>query len=202
MRHCFRNLLCAVALFGCLVAASFGEPTASSRPSPPATETASQSAASSQENQDSVAEAARKAKQKKAAATKGKVFTEDDLAGLRGGVSVVGTENKKQAQAGPTKAEDAEEVPNGEGYWRGKAQPILEEMAEIDGLTTQLGEDIKKYGTAGIDVASGRKDGVAYVRDRNAQIEKLQKKKAELQKKLGNLEEEGRKAGAKPAWFR
>ena len=114
----------------------------------------------------------------------------------------MGTENKKQAQAGPTKAEDAEEVPNGEGYWRGKAQPILEEMAEIDGLTTQLGEDIKKYGTAGIDVASGRKDGVAYVRDRNAQIEKLQKKKAELQKKLGNLEEEGRKAGAKPAWFR
>lgn len=116
MRHCFRNLLCAVALFGCLVAASFGEPTASSRPSPPATETASQSAASSQENQDSVAEAARKAKQKKAAATKGKVFTEDDIAGLRGGVSVVGTENKKQAQAGPTKAEDAEEVPNGEAY--------------------------------------------------------------------------------------
>jgi hypothetical protein len=140
MRHCFRNLLCAVVVFGCAGAAWFGEPTASSRPSPPAAETSSQNAASSQENQDSMAEAARKAKQKKAAPAKGEVFTEDDLAGPRGGVSVGGAENKKQAQAGPTKAEDAEEVPNGEAYWRGKAQPILEEMAEIDGLTTRPGE--------------------------------------------------------------
>jgi hypothetical protein len=140
MRHCFRNLLCAVVVFGCAGAAWFGEPTASSRPSPPAAETSSQNAASSQENQDSMAEAARKAKQKKAAPAKGEVFTEDDLAGPRGGVSVVGAENKKQAQAGPTKAEDAEEVPNGEAYWRGKAQPILEEMTEIDGLTTRPGE--------------------------------------------------------------
>ena len=43
---------------------------------------------------------------------------------------------------------------------------------------------------------------MAYVRDRNAQIQKLQKKRADLQKKLDELEEEGRKAGAEPAWFR
>jgi chromosome segregation ATPase len=202
MRHCFRNLLCAVAVCGSPVAAPFGQPTAASRPSRPAAETSSQNAISSQENQDAVAEAARKAKEKKAAAAKGKVFTEEDLAGLRGGVSVVGTENKKPAEPEPSKAEDAEEVPNGEAYWRGKAQPILEEMAQIDQLTTRLGEDIKKYGPAGIDVSSGMKDGVAYVRDRHAQIQKLQKKKGELQKKLDDLEEEGRKAGAKPAWFR
>ena len=66
----------------------------------------------------------------------------------------------------------------------------------------QLNEDIKKYGSAGIDVASGLRDGVAYVRDRHAQIQKLQKKKADLRQKLDELEEEGRKAGAQPAWFR
>jgi chromosome segregation ATPase len=202
MRRCFGSRFCAVVVFACPVAASFGQPTPSPRQSPPAAETSSQNATPSQDKQDSVAEAARKTKETKAAAAKGKVFTEDDLAGLRGGVSVVGTENKKQAQVKPTKAEDAADAQNGEAYWRGKAQPILQEVAEIDQLTTRLAEDIKKYGTAGIDVTSGMKDGVAYVRDRNAQVQKLQKKRADLQKKLDELEEEGRKGGAEPAWFR
>lgn len=202
MRRCFGNRFCAVLLFACPVAASFGQPTPSSRQSLPAAETSSQNATPGQNQQDSAAEAARKVKEKKAAAAKGKVFTEDDLAGLRGGVSVVGTEDKKQAQPKPTTAEDAADAQNGEAYWRGKAQPILRQMAEIDQLTTQLGEDIKKYGAAGIDVSSGMKDGVAYVRDRNAQIQKLRKKRADLEKKLDELEEQGRKAGAEPAWFR
>ena len=46
------------------------------------------------------------------------------------------------------------------------------------------------------------KEGVAYVEDRNGQIAKLEKRKANLQKQLEDLEEEGRKAGAEPAWFR
>jgi len=202
MRHCFRALLCAVVVSACPVAAWFGQPTPPSRQSSPVTETSSQNPTSSQGQQDAAAEAARKAKDKKAAAAKGKVFTEDDLSGLRGGVSVVGPENKKQAQPKPTKAEDSEDVQNDEAYWRGKARPILQEVAEIDRRTAQLREDIKKYGAAGIDVSTGMKDGLAYVRDRNAQIQKLQKKKADLQKKLDELEEEGRKARAEPAWFR
>jgi len=202
MRRCFGNRFCAVVVFAGPVAASFGQPIPSSRQSPPVAETSSQNATPSQDKQAAVAEAARKAKETKAAAAKGKVFTEDDLAGLRGGVSVVGTENNKQDQPKPSKPEDAEDAQNGEAYWRGKAQPILQELAEIDRLRTQLGEDIKKYGPAGIDISSGRKDGVAYVRDRHAQIQKLQKKRADLQKKLDELEEEGRKAGAEPAWFR
>ena len=201
MRHSFRNLLWAVAVFAWPVAASLGpSPIPSREPSPPVGGTSSQNP-TSQDKQDSVAEAARKAKEKKAAASKGKVFTEDDLAGLKGGVSVVG-ENKKQPEGNPTKASDAEDVQNGEAYWRGKAQPILQAMAAVDQRMAQLREDIKKYGTAGIDVATGMKDGVAYVEDRNAQIEKLQKVKAAWQKKLEDLEEEGRKAGAQPAWFR
>jgi len=203
MRHPFRRLLCAAVVSAWPVAASLGQsPTPSSQQSPPVAETSSQNPTPSQGKQDSVAEAARKAKERKAAAPKSKVFTEEDLAGLKGGVSVVGTENKKQAQPIPGKAEETEDAQNGEAYWRGKSQPILQEMGEIDQLMTQLRADIKKYGSAGIDVATGMKDGVAYVEDRNVQIQKLQKKKADLQQKLDGLEEEGRKAGAQPAWFR
>src|SRR2546422_3602006 len=50
------------------------------------------------QKEDSLAEAARKVKAKKAAAAKGKVYTEDDLSGLKGpGVSVVGDAPKKGA---------------------------------------------------------------------------------------------------------
>src|SRR5437870_12958413 len=104
MRRCFGNRFCAVVVFAGPVAASFGQPIPSSRQSPPVAETSSQNATPSQEKQAAVAEAARKAKETKAAAAKGKVFTEDDLAGLRGGVSVVGTENNKQDQ--PKRSEE------------------------------------------------------------------------------------------------
>ena len=114
----------------------------------------------------------------------------------------MGTENKKQAQPSPTTAEDAQEAQSGEAYWRGQAQPLLHEMSEIDQQVTQLRADIKKYGSAAVDVSTGMKAGVAYIEDRNGQIEKLQKKKADLRRKLDDLEEEGRKAGAQPAWFR
>src|SRR5947199_9404808 len=156
MPRCFGNRFCAVVVFAGPVAASFGQPIPSSRQSPPVAETSSQNATPSQEKQAAVAEAARKAKETKAAAAKGKVFTEDDLAGLRGGVSVVGTENNKQDQPKPSKPEDAEDAQNGEAYWRGKPEPILQEEDEIERLGAQLGEDAKEYSTAGNDTHHGR----------------------------------------------
>ena len=210
MHHTFRNFVCAFSAFTWQVAASFGySPAASSQQSPSAGQSSSQNQsqqAQSQtpapEKQDSVAEAARKAKEKKATSARGKVFTEDDLSGMKkGGVSVVGTENSQRSESIPASKEDADDPPNGEKYWRGKAQPILEEMADIDKGIAQIKEDLKKYGNAGFDVTTGMKYSVAYVEDRNTQIQKLQKKKADLQKKLEDLEEEGRKGGAQPAWF-
>lgn len=120
-------------------------------------------------------------------------------------ISVVGDEKTRQAKnasATPASDADGEEAPNGEKYWRGRARPLLEGMAKLDQQIAQLKEDIKKYGIGGVDVTTGMKEGVAYIEDRNGQIEKLQKKRADLQKKLDELEEEGRKAGAEPAWFR
>lgn len=212
MRHASRNLSCALLAFTWPVAAPLGQSTPpTSRQSPqsgqsssqnPPRQTKSQTQADLQDGQDAVAEAARKAKEKKAAAAKGKVFTEDDLSRLKGGVSVVGTENTKPTQSKPAKDEDAEDAPNGEKYWRGKSQPILDKIASIDQQIARLKEDIKKYGIGGIDVTTGMKEGVAFVEDRNGQIARLEKKKANLQKQLDDLEEEGRKAGAQPAWFR
>ena len=197
MRHAFRKLLCAVAGFAWPVAASFGQSAApSSEQPPPVRETSSRNPTASQDKQDSVAEAARKARERETAAAKRKVFTEDDLSGLKGGVSVVGTENKKLVQSSPSKAEDAEGAQSGEAHWRGKAQPILQEMGEIDRLMTRLKEDIKKYGSAGIDVASGLRDGVAYVRDRNAQIQELQRKESRFATEVGRAGGGGPQSGS------
>jgi outer membrane murein-binding lipoprotein Lpp len=46
------------------------------------------------------------------------------------------------------------------------------------------------------------KNNVAYIEDRNGQVKELEKRKADLEKKLDQLAEQGRKAGADPAWFR
>lgn len=196
---CFsRNILCGVVALAWSVA-PFAVAFAQSV-NPPSEQTASQ------EKQDSVAEAARKAKAKKAGAPS-KVITEDDLSGMKKeGVSVVGTavapETKKRAPAGVSPDGNADDSPNSEKYWRDKARPILEDIAAIDQKISQLKEDIKKYGAGGVDVTTGFKDSVAYVEDRNGEIQMLEKRKATLQKKLDDLEEEGRKAGAQPAWFR
>ena len=198
MSRSSRAFLCVVVALGCSIgpfAVAFAQ-----SPNPPSEQ------APPQEKQDSVAEAARKAKAKKAAAST-KVITEDDLSGMKKeGVSVVGgaaePETKKRAQAAVSSDANADDAANSEKYWRDEARPILEDMTAIDQKISQLREDIKKYGTGGVDVTTGFKDSVAYVEDRNGQIQLLEKRKATLQKKLDDLEEEGRKSGARPAWFR
>jgi chromosome segregation ATPase len=208
MQGTLRGFLLVPLAFAFQTAVSLGHPATASQQSPPPAQSsqdqsASQAQTPAQDKPDSVAEAARKAKEKKAASAKGKVFTEDDLSGIKkDGVSVVGTEGKKPSNSPPATGKEEEDAPNGEKYWRGKARPILDEMAEIDQQIAELKEEIKKYGNGGFDITTGYKNNIAYIDDRNAQVQELQKKKANLQKKLDDLEEEGRKAGAQPAWFR
>lgn len=200
-------------LFFALVAlawpAAFAQPQAPPpQQTPPPTRSQSQSQPQSQtppEQKDgSVAEAARKAKAKKAASPQRKVFTDEDLSGMKkdGGVSVVGGSNTKKPERASASNSNDDYAPNSEEYWRKRSQPLLDQIAAVDQQIAQIREDIKKYGTGGIDVASGYKDGLAYVDDRNARIQSLEKKKSGLQKQLDDLAEEGRKAGAQPAWFR
>lgn len=206
--HGSQHLLCALLALTWPATSLAHSQASPSQQTPPATQSQSQSQTQSQtpqdQKEDSVAEAARKAKAKKAAAPQGKVFTEDDLSGMKkdGGVSVVGDSTTKKPKRASASNGNQDYAPNSEEYWRGRSQPLLNEIAAIDQQIAQIREDIKKYGTGGIDVASGYKNGVAYVEDRNGQIQTLEKKKAAVQKQLDDLAEEGRKAGAQSAWFR
>ena len=51
-------------------------------------------------------------------------------------------------------------------------------------------------------ITTGMKDNIAYIQDRNAQLQELEKHKADLQKQLDELQDEGRKVGAPSSWFR
>lgn len=156
------------------------------------------------QKEDSVADAARKSKDGKSSTTKPakqKVYTEDDLAGMKStGVSVVGDPSKKTSRRlQPTGPDDNS---NDEEYWRSRAQEILEAIAQTEEQIAQKKEEIKKLGSGGFDVTTGLKNNVAYINDRNGQLKALEDRKLQLQKQLDDLAEEGRKAGAPAAWFR
>jgi hypothetical protein len=161
-----------------------------------------------QKKAEPAADAAKKTEKEKTKPKK--VYTEEDLSGMRGnGVSVVGDE--KQAGAGDVAAKKTDGTTKNrvaamsgqdEEYWRGKARPLLDEMAATEQQIAKMKNDIKKYGTGGFDVTTGMKNNVAYIEDRNGQVKELEKRKADLEKKLDQLAEQGRKAGAEPAWFR
>jgi hypothetical protein len=157
-----------------------------------------------QQKQDSLAEAARKAKAKKPdAPPKGKVYTEDDLKGMKGpGVSVVGDAPKKGSRRAQPADPDGDDGPNAEQYWREQARQILDAIAQTDEQIAQKKEEIKKLGSGGFDVTTGMKDNIAYINDRNGQLKDLENRKLSLQKQLDDLADEGRKAGAPASWFR
>ena len=105
-----------------------------------------------------------------------KVYTEDDLSGMRGnGVSIVGDE--KPAGGGAAGAKKATGKPKtgvvpmsgrDEAYWRGKARVLLDQIAATEQQIAKLKDDKKKYGTGGFDVTTGMKSNVAYIEDRMA----------------------------------
>jgi hypothetical protein len=155
------------------------------------------------QKQESLAEAARKAKANKPPVTKPKVFTEDDISGMKGpGVSVVGSSSKKRPPSNPTDGDGDYDPNGGEAYWRGRARQILDAIAATDEAIEQKKEEIKKYGSGGFDVNTGRQNNIAYINDREGQLKQLEKRKVDLEKQLDDLADEGRKAGASPAWFR
>jgi len=72
----------------------------------------------------------------------------------------------------------------------------------VDKAMTSMKDAIKRYGSGGFDVTTGMKDNIAHINDRNGQLKDLEKHKADLQKQLDELQDEGRKAGAPASWFR
>jgi chaperonin cofactor prefoldin len=89
-----------------------------------------------------------------------------------------------------------------EAYWRSRARGLLSQMAAVDQQIEKVKEEIKKYGNGGFDPSTGLGKNVIYVDDRQSQLTRLQKQRSDLDKQMDQLQEEGRKAGAQPAWFR
>jgi hypothetical protein len=201
MSKVFRTLPSVLLLLTWPLGFSFAQSSSSPQQSPSPQPPPPQAQTPAQPKEESVADAAKKSQKDKPKPKR--VYTEDDLSGMyKGGVSVVGEENKKSPRRARTTDPEGDYDPNSEEYWRGRAQPILGDIAATDQAIEQLKDDIKKYGSGGFDVTTGMRDDIAYIHDRNGQIQDLQKKKADLQKQLDELAEEGRKAGAQPAWFR
>jgi hypothetical protein len=180
-----------------------------SQSQPPAQpQPAAQSSSDAAPAEDSVAEASRKARAKKEKAVRGKVLTDDDLSGLRGnGVSVVGDGSSgsaasKNADGAAVAAGTPESGAHDEQYWRGKSRDLLDQIAATDQEIAKTQEEIKKYGNVGFDPSTGLKKNVIYVDDRQTKVKKLEERKQDLLKQLEQLEDEGRKEGAPPAWFR
>ncbi len=182
--------------------ASSNEPQMESQEAPPA---------------ESLGEAARRARAQKTAAPAAKVYTEDKVANLSGhGVSVVGDGDRSGDSSDAENAENSEREPSAGGtpkasspsgnseekMWREKAQAIHDQMSQIDARIGKIQEEIQKYGAVSIDPATGARQSIIYIEDRNAQIKQLEEQKARLQDQLEALAEEGRRAGADSGWFR
>jgi hypothetical protein len=177
---------------------------------------------------ESLAEAARKAKAAKAKNANGdaaqssttaspRVYSNENLGSLSShGVSYVGGSGSSSSGSSSDGANNSGGVgsqagnsagaaaggKNDESYWRGRAQEIRNQMADIDRQIERVQDDIAKNGAVTVDPSSGARQGVIMVEDRNAEIKHLQDKKADLQNSLDQLAEEGRKAGADSGWFR
>ena len=152
-RNMKRNLkmLCGLLAMTWPLAAAFAQSSSSSQQfssSSQSSSTQAQSPSQAQptnpdQKEDSPAEAARKAKAKKPVAAKGKVYTEEDLSGLKGpGVSVVGDAPKKGARRARPTGPDGDGGENSEEYWRGRALEILGQIAAVDEATASMKDDI------------------------------------------------------------
>ena len=174
--------------------------------STPPSQTSPQAQPLPQQNQGSLGDTARKAKTDKGKSKAHKVYTDEDLPTGGHSVSVVGqatpTEDSSLQAKNSDRKSESNEAAKQEEYWRGRARKIREQMDAVDQEIARLKEDIKKNGSSGFDAASGLQKNVIYIVDKNAQLQRLEKKKADLEKEMDQLGEKGRKAGASPSWFR
>jgi hypothetical protein len=206
------RFLCGLLVLACPIAAAFAQSSSSDQSSSSTQQSSAPAQTPAQAQpatldtppakQDSLGEAARKAKANKPAPAKAKVYTEDDLKSMKGpGVSVIGDPRKGQRRPQPADPDD-DGGQNPEAFWRGRAQQFLEAIAQTDEQIAQKREEIKKFGTGGFDVTTGIKNNIAYINDRNAQLKQLEAHKADLEKQFEELQDEGRKAGVPSSWFR
>lgn len=174
-----------------------------------------QQAPQQQPKKESLAEAARKAReQRKNLAKPAIVYTNDNLPAPGGAVNMIGSTPApaKETAAAPTAAagkekESAEKAPakKDEGYWRkrfadARLKLSLDQQA-LSVMQRELGELEKQYypdPQKAMEQQYSRKD----INDKRAKIEEKQKEIEQDQQALANLEDELRASGGDPGWAR
>jgi chromosome segregation ATPase len=164
--------------------------------------TQSESQAAPASGQDSLADAARKAREEKKEAPKSsKTFTNDNLPSA-GGISTVGDKlgspsNDATAEAGQT--------PNDEKAWRAKfavlRHKLEQDQANLDVMQRELGQlNLQYYSDPMKTLQQGltRSD----INDKTAEIDKMKSQIEADQQAISDAEEELRKSGGDPGWAR
>ena len=166
------------------------------------------------EDANSVAAAARRSKAEKTKTAK-KVITEDDLPARPQETAAAVEEEKKstveeatEAAKSAKPAESQEPKPGGktEAEWRASFQQLRDQITALDKQIAQLNEIIAKGGAYGtinpvIDPSAPPGSSAVYLVDRRTEVKKLEERKAILQKKLDDLDEEARKASVPTQWI-
>jgi chromosome segregation ATPase len=172
--------------------------------------------------QESVAEAARKARaQKKAPVKPVRVYTEEELAkekaaqeGEPAAISTVGAEQQKTTTEGKETAKEAgksggeadkKEGDNQEQKWRERFKGARENLEraekELDILQREAAKaSLQKYSDP--NQAMREQFERKEINDKNAKIEEKTKEIAQFRQALSDLEDELRKAGGDPSWAR
>jgi hypothetical protein len=176
------------------------------------------SATSSGSQSDSLGNAARKARaQKKDSSKPAKVFTNDDLGGLKGTISVIGnepaqasaadksaerTEDKKPANGADVKDAKKDEAKD-ESYWRTKfaaARKVLaDDTKELDILQREFNLKQQQFyqdPTAALKEQHGRED----LNKTQSQIDAKKQDVEKDKQALSDLEDELRKSGGDAGW--
>lgn len=163
----------------------------------------------------SLAEAARKARQKKQQAQdKPKVYTNDNLPTSGGGVSVLGstpprgdeeTQASQQAQTGATPPGEQPAEERGEAYWRERFAAARKQLAdaekELDILQRELNlKRMQFYNDPQKTLEEELKR--TEINEHTKKIEEKQAEVAALKQAFANLEDELRQAGGNPGWAR
>ena len=153
--------------------------------------------------QDSVAEAARKARdQKKETSKTAKVFTNDNLP-TAGGISTVGSSGTSDNAAAPSGESAAK--PADEKAWRTRFaelhHKLEQDQAALDVDQRELGQlNIQFYG----DPVKGLQQGLTRsdINEKTAEIDKMKAQVEADKQAIDDAEEELRKSGGDPGWAR
>jgi hypothetical protein len=176
---------------------------------------ARQQGSSPQETGDPVADAARKAREKKKDAPKPKkIYTDDDVkksapepAAAPGPAGGTVATTAVQAAGDSAKTGDATktEDPNGQAAWRRRFQAQRDKIAKLMKEVDILGRELEKAQMEYYpdpQKAMTQQNSRAEINAINAKIDAKKKEVAQLQQGLDDMEEQLRKSGGDPGWAR